>query len=39
MLSDLNEDHDFYVCPKYAEFDAEKDGTSRHLMVNGTDQR
>lgn len=33
------EDFEFYVVPKRAEFSTEKGGASRHLLVNGTNQR
>lgn len=34
-----NDDFDFYVTPRHAEFFTHKAGASRHLMVNGTNHR
>jgi len=39
FFEDREEDFDFCVEPKRAEFHADKGGASRHLMVNGTDHR
>lgn len=33
------EEHDFYLSPKHAEYSAKEGGASRHLMVNSSTMR